>query len=438
MRLAWLLVGFFGCAVEDVRPNIILVIADDQDISKLGFVGGSSVTPTIDRLAETGVVFSTAYTTPRCRPTLAGLLSGMTPIQNGIYTNVQDEQLIHEALLPQLLRDAGYATYAEGKFWEGDPRSAGFDFGPLRGAEDRFLNENQFVRESQEQLFHFLTDHREKPFFVWYAPLLPHAPLNPPADILEEVRGQRLFVPRSVPPEQRRDFQRDEILFTAMNSWLDRGVQLLLEQLKETQLDHNTLIVFLSDNGMVNGHASKGSPFDKAILTPLLFHWKDQLKPKNLDTALASYLDVMPTLLDYAGVPTPSHCLGRSLRPWLEGTAGETAPSKLFGASYTWADAGTDAADAAYAIYARSREWKYIRWLRDVREEDNDAVFHITHDYANFPERSEGSEGLYHLAKDPHERRNLANLAAHKEVLEEFRRDTRRWWDAQVRGSEEN
>ena len=118
-------------AAEATRPNIVYIISDDHDYEHLGFMGNEFVhTPTLDKLARDGAVFTTAHLPmSRCHPTLASFLSGRWPHQSGIYYNYGTQKLSPKHSLPNLLKDAGYATYVEGKYWEGDPREMGFTHG---------------------------------------------------------------------------------------------------------------------------------------------------------------------------------------------------------------------------------------------------------------------------------------------------------------------
>ena len=109
------------------QPNVIFIISDDHDNAHLGFMGNEFVhTPNIDRLADAGTVFTRAHLTmSRCRPTLASFLSGRWPHQPRIYHNFGKLKLDPTDSLPNLLKEAGYATYVEGKYWEGAPRRRG-------------------------------------------------------------------------------------------------------------------------------------------------------------------------------------------------------------------------------------------------------------------------------------------------------------------------
>ena len=128
------------------RPNVVFIISDDHDFEHLGFMGNRTVhTPTLDRLAEAGTVFTHAHLPmSRCHPTLASFLSGRWPHQTGIYYNFGPRPLNPKNSLPSLLKKAGYATYVEGKYWEGDPRKMGFTHGKGKTA-------GTFVRKGQDE-----------------------------------------------------------------------------------------------------------------------------------------------------------------------------------------------------------------------------------------------------------------------------------------------
>ena len=166
------------------QPNIVLLISDDDDHEHFGFMGSEiAQTPTLDTLAAAGTVFTTAYCpAPLCRPSLASMLSGRMPHQHGIYGNYLDRggpgndtiKLDPAGSLPKRLSDAGYATYATGKYWEGDAREMGFTHGAAEASGEGF---RRFVRGGQQELFEFIDEQgAAKPMFIWWAPLIPHTP----------------------------------------------------------------------------------------------------------------------------------------------------------------------------------------------------------------------------------------------------------------------
>lgn len=249
---------FAACSEADPgeQPNIVFIISDDHDNEHLGFMGNEAVhTPNLDRLAKSGAIFTTTHLPmSRCHPTLASFLSGRWPHQSGIYYNYGTAKLSPTNSLPKLLRDAGYATYVEGKYWEGDPREMGFTDGAGKTA-------NTFVRKGQEDLFSFIDERGGKqPLFVWWAPLLPHTPHNPPQKYLDLFDPDEIPVPDYIHDKDRKEFLKKEHLSFAMEAWLDDGVGQLEDKLRATKLYDNTLFAFVIDNGWCNGRVSKGSP----------------------------------------------------------------------------------------------------------------------------------------------------------------------------------
>jgi len=321
--------------------------------------------------------------------------------------------------MPALLRDAGYATYVQGKLWEGAPASVGFTAGPGRDPE--------FVRRDQTALFQFLErEGRERPFFVWWAPRMPHVPHTPPPSFVS------LFPPSSIGYPgylgenwQTSAFKVAEARLLAMTAWMDAGFGALVDKLRTLGLLENTLIIFLIDNGWANGLPSKGTAFDKGVRTPLVFYWKGAIRPASIDV-LGSYLDVAPTILDYAGVAIPSSYSGMSLRPLIEGKGGMSR-DLLVDAVYP-GYAGEDPARDLYALYVRDSRWKYILYTRDVVQADNEKFLRIQHRFCPFPARKKGDEDLFDLRNDRYERTSLARLPEHRGRLQRMRQQALDWW----------
>lgn len=402
-----------GPAPEPTRPNIVLVVADDADNEHYGFMGHPGAhTPNLDELARAGFLFPAAYVTPRCRTTLAELLTGRWPHQSGIFFNDNDAILDTPEALPRLLRAAGYATFCGGKFWEGDIHAMGF-------AAPAVLDGN-FVRSGQQPLFEFLAALGDEPFFVWWAPALPHFPHD------AQKKHQKLVAEKEFPAPawgtgNLQHLVRKERQFLATGAWFDAELGLLQKRLAELGKLENTLFVFLIDNGWSIGLVSKGSPYEKGVRSPLVLHWPGRIVPGRGD-ALVDVVDVYPTLLDLAGIPVPAGCAGRSLRPWLEGGRGE-AREWLCGAAYP-ASVTKGAAEEAYALYVRDRRWKYVLYLREASE---DSPFRIHAPSTAFA-RAAGTQELYDLDADPYERADLSGDAAQAERLETMRAAVLEWW----------
>lgn len=406
------------------KPNVVYIISDDHDNEHLGFMGNRFVhTPALDRLANAGTVFTTAHLPmSRCHPTLASFLSGRWPHQTGIYYNFGKEKLDPTNSLPRLLRDAGYATYVEGKYWEGDVREMGFTHGEGKTA-------NTFVRKGQEDLFRFIDAvGGKKPFFVWWAPKIPHTPHNPPKKYMDLYDFDKMPVPPFV-KDPSESWRRKEQLSYAMEAWLDDGVSQLVAKLKDAgQLD-NTMFVFVIDNGWCNGLVSKGSPYEKGVRTPVFFTLPREIRPKQRFDHLVSTNDIYPTILEYAGVEVPATAAGRSLKPVIEGKPVEMRDA-LFGAIYPAFATKNDTRPQRdiYALYVRTKKWKYILFLQDVRQNRNGDYLRIQSIETDYPNRDRGDEDLYGLENDPYEQKNLAGDRKHRAMMDELKARALKWW----------
>lgn len=416
-----LLIAPVAFASDDTKPNILLLISDDHDEAHAGFMGNPQVkTPTLDRLAKGGVLFSTGLLPmSRCRPSLASFLTGLYPHQHGIYYNYGPDRLKRHSYFPEMLRDAGYATFAQGIYWEGNPRELGFAYGKGK--------DYAFARKDQDDLFDFL-DLKKQPFFVWYAPRIPHLPHRPPQKYLDLFAQSEVIIPDWVSPEKVAKYQQLERLSFAMETWYDDNVGKVLEKLSANKMIENTIIVFVIDNGWCNGLVSKGSAFDKGLRTPIIVHWPKNIKGGRVFKEMVSTLDVVPTLIEYAGLPVPANLPGHSLKPALEG-GDQQFSDILFGAIFPSVASknGTPESDA-YAFFARTNKWKYIHYVQDITKDKNDTFFRIQHVMTDFPARKAGDEDLYDLEKDPYELHNLSNEPEYKELLADFKEKIHQWW----------
>jgi len=400
----------------------VLVVADDMDYEHLGFLGNPRAqTPTLDELARAGCVFPVGYVPmSRCRPSLAALLSGRFPHQNGIYENQAARTLTRRDSLPNLLKAAGYATFQGGKFWEGSPLSMGF-LEP-RAIDTVFKN---FVREDQKELDTFLERHgKERPLFVWWAPMLPHGPFNPPERLRAPLAELDVPLPEGFTGDAAA-FRETERTFHAMDAWFDEGLKHLRERLAELGELEDTLFVFLIDNGYANGFVSKGSAFEKGLRTPLVFSWPGKLAGGRTSPALVHTVDVYATLLDFAGVPLPAEAAGISLRPTLEGRE-QPARKALYSAVYRYKErpGGPQPAKDVFALVARTERWKFVYYLRNVEPEG----FLFYHEFQPFPTRQRGERDLYDLAADPYERKDLSGDSSHAPLMDELLAGALAWW----------
>lgn len=423
VRQALLMCLFLGSAAAAEKPNIVFIISDDHDFEMMGFMGHAEVkTPALDTLAENGALFTTAHLPmSRCHPTLASFLSGRWPHQSGIYYNYGTNKLSPENSLPNLLKEAGYATYGAGKYWEGDPREMGFThgFGKKSGG---------FVRSGQDEFFDFIDEHRGKqPFFAWWAPRLPHTPHNPSKERLAMYPRDKIQVPEHIKPEHREDFLDREQKILAMVTWLDDGVAELVKKLKDAGEYENTMFVYVIDNGWTHGLTSKGSPFERGLRTPVFFTWPGKIDGKQRYDDLISTHDIYPTILDYAGARIPETAAGQSLRPKIEGKPFKDR-ERLFGAIYpASATKGDERPERdVYALYMRTEKWKYIWYVRPVPGKSYKIKNLSTDEWS----RELNDEDLYDLESDPKELNNLSGDKAHRERLSEYRKAVLQWWSS--------
>jgi N-sulfoglucosamine sulfohydrolase len=281
------------------RPNIVVLLADDLGWRDIGAYGNPLVhTPNIDRLARAGLVVRYAFgTSPQCSPSRISMLSGRwphatrtedlhTPLPEGI------------SILPALLQRVGYFT--------GD--MAKTHYGP--NGERQF---QWYSPETASALAAFLDVAGTRPFFLWvgfhepHRPYPPGRPSHPPARV-------RLTPYLADAPGTREDLAR---YYDAIER-MDTKIGLMMAELERRRLLHQTLILFLSDNGAPFPR-EKGTLYDSGTRTPLILDWPPVVRAGSTwDGGMVSTLDLAPTLLDLAGAPVPSDMQGRSIRALLE------------------------------------------------------------------------------------------------------------------------
>jgi arylsulfatase A-like enzyme len=335
------------------RANVVLIVADDLGHADIGAQGFSKDvrTPSIDSIASSGVRFTNAYVSaPVCSPSRAGFLTGRYQQRFGHEANPQPNfdgifgLPLDQVTLADELKRAGYATGAVGKWHLGSPpefRPArrGFDefFGFLGGAHgylgqrpaaaqganairrnDAPVDEKEYLTTAiTREAVSFIDRHKAAPFFLYVPYNAVHTPQQVPPKYVEPFA--------SVKDEKRR-------LMLAMLAALDEGVGQILGKLRDTGLEENTLVVFISDNGGPTfGNASRNTPFrgikgelwEGGIRVPFMLQWKGRLRPGQVIDHPVIALDLFPTSLAASGVdPRPQPPLdGVNLLPWLEGKA---------------------------------------------------------------------------------------------------------------------
>ncbi len=399
-------------------PNVVLIIGDDQGWGDFGFMGHPAIrTPHLDRLASQGVLFTRGYVpSSLCRPSLASIVTGLYAHQHGLTCNdppdglAPAEQLRQRReqiakieqvpALPRLLAARGYLCLQTGKWWEGDFRRGGFTDGMTHGDPSRGGRHGdeglKIGRQGMAPIFEFLDRAGDRPFFVWYAPMMPHEPHNPPPQLLDKYRAKTdsLHVAR----------------YWAMCEWFDRTCGQLLDYLDKKKLAENTLVVFVVDNGWIQqpdrgGFApkSKRSPYDGGLRTPVILRWPRRITPRKDAETLVSSIDLAPTILAACGLKSSPEMQGVNL---LDSDA--LAKRKtIFGEVFTHSavDVHRPAANLQYRWCLEGR-WKLI----------------LPH-AANVPG---GLPELYDVPADPHESANQA--VARPDDVARLRRQIDAWW----------
>jgi arylsulfatase A len=416
-RLAWrmlLLLALLTGPSASVRaqtpaarpPNIILILADDLGYNEVGAYGQRKIrTPNIDRLAQEGVRLTDHYSgSPVCAPSRAVLLTGLHTGHAYIRDNDEmgfrgdvwrDPALEGQRPLPagtftmaSMLKRAGYATAAVGKWGlggpgsEGEPANLGFDlfFGFLcqrvahnhypaylwrnstrvaldnpgiyphetlpsgkdpkaPASYERYSGKQYALDMMGEEARAFIKANRARPFFLYFAPTIPHAALQVPEDSLAEYLGvlpdspylgDKGYLPHRAP----------RAAYAAMVTRLDREVGRLAQLIHELGLDRDTIIVFTSDNGPTFNGGTDSAFFESAgpfrglktmvyeggIRVPMVARWPGKIPTGIVSAHASAFEDYMPTFAEIAGVERPAGIDGVSMLAALEGRAADQKP----------------------------------------------------------------------------------------------------------------
>ena len=357
-----------SCVFGKEKPNIIYILADDLGYGDLGCYGQKEIlTPHIDRLCADGMKFTKHYSgSTVCAPSRAVLMTGKHTGNCTVRGNGNKQNLAtgkEDVTIAQLLQSSGYHTAMIGKAGTGcnvspgQPNEKGFDYfygfnghGPahhyfppvvFRNDEEIRLPKNkkhtgdtyvhdEFVKEITSYL-----EQRSKgdqPFFLHYAPLIPHASLVAPEKWVAMYRGKvREEKQRGKGSYARCD--EPKATFAGMVSRLDWEVGLIMDKLKELGLDKNTLVIFSSDNGPHSAGGNRAAWFESAgplrgekrdlyeggIRVPMIAHWEGRIEAGSETAHMSAFWDVLPTLGELTGAKVPDDIDGISFLPTLLG-----------------------------------------------------------------------------------------------------------------------
>ena len=424
--------------------NVVLIVSDDHGLDA-GCYGNSAIrTPNIDRLASQGTRFTNAFcTTSSCSPSRSVLLTGLQNHANGQYGLQHDihhfQTFDRVRSLPVRLSEAGYRTAIVGKYHLAPDSVYRFDETLTGGMPGGDRNPVAMAERSRS----FIETEDDRPFFLYYCTSDPHrsgdgfandrdypgveAAAYDPADVIVPA-----FLPDN--PEVRRELAE----YYQSVSRLDQGVGRLLEVLEETGRLESTLVIYLSDNG-IPFPGAKTTLYEPGMHLPLIVRAPEQSDRGGACDAMVSFVDVAPTILDYAGVDVPeSEFHGRS---FLGGVGAE----HIEGRDEVYASHTFHEVTMYYPMRAvRTRRhklihnlayplafpfasdlWNSATWQGVLRRGDPSYGPRPTSDYLQRPEFE-----LYDLEADPNEVHNLADDPGSAEVLADLKARLRSYREA--------
>jgi len=377
-------------------------------------------TPRIDQLAAEGLTFMYGYTTaPLCSPALASIATGLYPYQHGILGNDpvfasdtrrysaawRQERMEHyqpliahfETLntMADVLGENGYASLQTGKWWIGNYQSGGFDSGMTHGDPKNDGRHGdaglEIGRAGLQVIYDFIdsTATANQPFFVWYAPFMPHTPHTPPDSL------KRKYLNRA-PTEAVADYW-------AMCEWFDSTCGQLVDYIDRKGLRENTLFVYVTDNGWIQdpdrpgryAPRSKREPYEMGIRTPLIFRWTGKIEPELNASHPVSAIDIATTIYGICGIEPPAGLPGINVLDKAALARRQTIFAETYAHDFTSIDS------SLYYRMAIELPYKLI-WP----------------DANNQPEKS---LELFDIVSDPFEEKNLAD--SNPTIVDELKKE---------------
>jgi arylsulfatase A-like enzyme len=403
------------------KPNVILIITDDQGYGDLGCHGNPIIqTPNMDELYGESVRLTDFHVAPTSAPTRAGLLSGAHKNRAGAWHTIGGCNFLRQRFIsmPEVFDRNGYVTGMFGKWHLGDaypylPHQRGFDLAVYHGGggvgqtpdywNNDYFDDHYFRNGIAEKFEGYCTDvffeealkfidnNREKPFFIYLSTNAPHGPLN------VEEKYFNLY-------SDENELNERQKAFYGMITNIDENLGVLDKKLEQWDLRKNTILIFMTDNGSSYGadffnagmKGNKGSQYEGGHRVPFFIRWEKAGIEGGRDVkALTSHTDVLPTLIDLCNltpVDGPAYD-GKSLEPLLTGNT----------------DSWTDRT----IIIDNNRKQQPEKWRMNAVMTDKWRLI-------------DGKE-LYNIHKDPGQTNNIAS--ENPEVVDELRAEYERWWN---------
>jgi arylsulfatase A-like enzyme len=432
---------------EEPRPNIVLILTDNQGPWTLGCYGNPEIrTPNIDRLAQQGILFERCYSSNAvCSPTRATLLTGLIPSQHGVHsylpagapqTGPRAYSTVAEfRTLPEILAESGYVCGLSGKWHLGDNTRPQEGFtswvtmptGHTKTFYGAEVIEDGKVRKEPGYTTKFWTEHgarfieqnKDRPFFLYLAY---NGPYGLGESLMHEGRNRHA---EYYADKEMKSFPREKMhpwlhgnkrflndvnamrRYAAEVSGVDDGVGRILETLEEHGLDENTLVIYTADQGLAGGqsgfwgmgdHTRPRTGYDWTMHTPLIFRHPAKIKAGQRSPLLVSNYDFLPTVLEYLG---------------LAGKQAEEPQSP--GSSYAPVLDGKEVSRDGYIFF----EYEEVRAVRTPR-------------WKYITRHPDGPNELYDLQADPGECKNLVDEPAQAEVQRDLQRRLAEFFDKYV------
>ncbi|CAM4214933.1 arylsulfatase [Zobellia roscoffensis] len=428
---AWIL----GCALlstiavaqSDAKPNVIIILTDDQGYGDIAAHGNKVIkTPSMDKMYNEGVHFTNFHSGTTCAPSRSGLLTGADGNRAGVWHTISGGNFLREkfVLMPEIFVENGYATGMYGKWHLGDaypykPEDRGFSETVVHGGggvgqtpdywQNDYFDDTYWRNGTPEKFDGYCTDvffseamafmerKKDNPFFVYISLNAPHGPLNVPEKYYEMYKNENAI-------------NEDQKAYYGMITNIDDNMALLDKKLDHLGLKDNTILIFMTDNGTSTGHREakgkvqgfnagmrghKGSQYEGGHRVPFFMRWKDgQLSGGRSIDQLAMNFDILPTLIDLCDlgkVPSPGYD-GTSLAPILKNET-EKLPHR-------------------YTVVDNNRLQQPVKWRMSAVMDDDWRLI-------------DGKE-LYNIKKDPGQEKDIAKKNIEK--VAEMRDAYENWW----------
>ena len=448
--LAAFFIAPFQIHGADAKPNVVVVITDDQGYGDLGYQGNPKIrTPNLDKFAKESMQLRHLYVSPVCSPTRASLMTGRYNYRTGVVDTFLGRSMMHpdEKTLPGILAANGYRTGIFGKWHLGDnyplrPNDRGFEVSlTLKGGglgqpsdlpgggsyfDPRLLQNGkvipttgyitdtlttaaiEFVAESARK--------KDRPFFAYVAFNCPHTPLEVPEKDLKPYREMNLalgeFSKKGFPIEGKYS-QDDTAKVYAMVSNIDANVGRLFKALDDAKIADDTIVIFMTDNGPQQPRYNAGfrgrktSVYEGGVRVPFFARWPGKFPAGQGSDVVAAHIDILPTLLDACGVPLPKgpKIDGISVLPLLKG---ERFVPPMRNVYLQWHRG--DVPEMGRACMARGPRFKLVQPLG----------------IAELKPPKNAAYELYDILDDPYEQKNLA--AEKPEIVKGMRDDYEAWF----------